>query len=143
MKTISKMNNIFTLRLPLWLLLLFAILLSGKMKGQNTNLPVGVIPGNAGVSALGAATYTIPIEVISGTAGVQPNLNVMFSSVTGFGALGTQCDLGGISVISRVGKNQFLDHSSSAVSLDYKDRFSLDRSDPLGMANRLFNCSFL
>jgi RHS repeat-associated protein len=126
MKTISKMNNIFTLRLPLWLLLLFAILLSGKMKGQNTNLPVGVIPGNAGVSALGAATYTIPIEVIPGTAGVQPNLNVMFSSVTGFGALGTQCDLGGISVISRVGKNQFLDHSSSAVSLDYKDRFSLD-----------------
>ena len=30
---------------------------------QNTSLPVGAIPGVVDVSPIGAATYTIPIEV--------------------------------------------------------------------------------
>ncbi len=38
-----------------------------RLYAQNTSLPVGIIPYEAGVGAIGNATYTIPIEVVPGT----------------------------------------------------------------------------
>ena len=102
------------------------IMLDYSVFAQNTTLPVGTVPGNAGVSSLGAATYSIPIEVVPGTHGVQPELSVVYNSMTRCGILGEKCDLIGMSCISRVGKTQFLDHSVSPVSFTYNDRFSLD-----------------
>ena len=93
---------------------------------QNTSLPVGAIPGSADVTAMGAATYNIPIEVVPGTQGVQPNLSVVYNSMAGIGILGSQWDLGGLSAITRVGQNKFLDSHSSSVMLDNSDRFALD-----------------
>ena len=93
---------------------------------QNTSLPVGIIPYEAGVGAIGNAAYTIPIEVVPGTKGMQPNLSVEYNSTAGTGLLGESCVLKGISAIQRTGKNPFLDHSSSSVSLDYTDRFMLN-----------------
>ena len=101
-------------------------LLGLVVKAQNTSLPVGVVPGNADVSDMGAATYNIPIEVVPGTKGVQPNLNVVYNSTGGAGLLGCQWDLAGLSSIARTGQNTFLDLRSSSVSLDYTDRFALD-----------------
>lgn len=69
---------------------------------QNTSLPVGAIPGSADVTAMGAATYNIPIEVVPGTQGVQPNLSVVYNSMANMGILGSQWDLGGLSAITRV-----------------------------------------
>ena len=97
-----------------------------RLYAQNTSLPVGIIPYEAGVGAIGNATYTIPIEVVPGTKGVQPNLGVEYNSTAGTGLLGESCVLKGISAIQRTGKNPFLDHSSSSVSLDYTDRFALN-----------------
>ena len=74
---------------------------------QNTNLPVGAIPATDMVTSLGAASYTIPIEVVPGTQGVQPNLAIVYNSMCDYGILGPKIDLSGISVISRTGKNQF------------------------------------
>ena len=37
---------------------------------------MGAIPGVIDVSPMGAATYTIPIEVVPVTQGVQPNLSI-------------------------------------------------------------------
>lgn len=93
---------------------------------QNTSLPVGIIPYEAGVGAIGNAAYTIPIEVLPGTKGMQPNLSVGYNSTAGTGLLGESCVLNGISAIQRTGKTPFLDHSSSSVSLDYTDRFMLN-----------------
>ena len=93
---------------------------------QNTSLPVGTIPGSADVTAMGAATYSIPIEVVPGTQGVQPNLSVVYNNMAGTGILGSQWDLGGLSAITRVGQNKFLDSQSSSVMLDNSDRFALD-----------------
>ena len=93
---------------------------------QNTSLPVGAIPGSADVTAMGAATYNIPIEVVPGTQGVQPNLSVVYNSMAGIGILGSQWDLGGLSAITRVGQNKFLDSRSSSVMMDNTDRFALD-----------------
>ena len=93
---------------------------------QNTSLPVGSIPGSADVTAMGAATYNIPIEVVPGTQGVQPNLRVAYNSMANTGILGSQWDLCGLSAITRVGQNTFLDSRSSSVALSYSDRFALD-----------------
>ena len=93
---------------------------------QNTSLPVGTIPGSADVTAMGAATYNIPIEVVPGTQGVQPNLSVAYNSMAGTGILGNHWDLVGLSVITRVGQNTFLDQRSTSVSMRYFDRFELD-----------------
>ena len=45
------------------IILFLHIFLAGVMmlQAQNTNLPVGAIPGAIDVSPMGAATYTIPI----------------------------------------------------------------------------------
>lgn len=80
-------------------------LIFATLYAQNTSLPVGAIPGSADVTAMGAATYNIPIEVVPGTQGVQPNLSVVYNSMAGIGILGSQWDLGGLSAITRVGQN--------------------------------------
>jgi len=101
-------------------------LMFATLYAQNTSLPVGTIPGSADVTAMGAATYSIPIEVVPGTQGVQPNLSVVYNSMVGIGILGSQWDLGGLSTITRVGQNKFLDLRSSSVMMDSTDRFALD-----------------
>jgi len=103
-------------------MLLFTII---SLHAQNTTLPVGTVPGSEGVSSMGAATYTIPIEVVPGTHGVQPELSVVYNSMTSCGILGEKCDLAGVSCISRVGRTEFLDHVVSSVSFNNKDRFSI------------------
>lgn len=105
---------------------LFLCLICLKIQAQNTSLPVGAIQGSADVTAMGAATYSIPIEVVPGTRGVQPNLSVVYNSMAGTGILGGQWDLDGISAITRVGQKPFLDLHSTSVLMTYSDRFALD-----------------
>ncbi|MDR1345109.1 MAG: hypothetical protein LBK03_00200, partial [Bacteroidales bacterium] len=78
-------------------------------KAQNTALPVGSLPGSIDVSATGAATYSIPIEVVPGTAGIQPHLSIVYNSQSGRGLLGMKWTLGGLSAISRAPQTTYYD----------------------------------
>lgn len=84
------------------------------------------IPGQFSVSSTGAATYSIPIEVPPGTAGLAPKLSLEYNSQRGDGLLGIGWSLGGLSVITRCSQTQAQDGVRGRVSLDWNDRFCLD-----------------
>lgn len=95
------------------------------VKNIDTNLPVGSTPGVPGVSN-GSSVYNIPISVPVGTNGMEPGLSVVYSSMGGNGILGQGWSLSGLSVITRVAKNHYMDGKVSGVNLDIEDAFSLD-----------------
>ena len=86
---------------------------------------VGAIPGEIDVSPMGAATYTIPIEVVPGTQGMQPNLSIVYNSFSGMGILGMKWNLAGLSAITRCGKIPYYDGDMTVVDF-IEDRFALD-----------------
>ncbi len=101
---------------------------------HNPAAPTGVVPasvaghtvGSFAVSHSGAATYSIPIVVPPGVAGVQPNLSVNYQSAAGNGLLGMGWSLGGFSEIGRCGKTRAQDGINAGVDLSTADRFCLD-----------------
>jgi len=92
----------------------------------------GFTPGTFQVGATGAATYTIPIAVPPGTAGMEPKLALTYSSQAGNGALGVGWSLSGLSFISRCGRTIAQDalndgvRVNAGVSYDNDDRYCLD-----------------
>ena len=119
------MKNILFYR-ALIIVFLHTLIASFMLHAQNTNLPVGAIPGAIDVSPMGAATYTIPIEVVPGTQGMQPNLSVVYNSFGGMGLLGMKWNLSGISAITRCGKTPYYDDEIAAIQFDGLGKFALD-----------------
>ena len=93
--------------------------------GVNTQDTAGTLEGSAGVSG-GAATYTIPIVVPPGRAGMQPSLALAYSSRGGNSEMGVGWSLSGLSAITRCPATYAQDGYSRGVSYDYNDRFCLD-----------------
>lgn len=87
---------------------------------------VGSIPGQFAVSPTGAATYTIPIECPPGINGMQPNMAISYSSLAGYGALGTGWNISGVSAITRGGKNLYYDGNTEGLKFDNSDPIYLD-----------------
>ena len=86
---------------------------------------VGTIGGTVDITALGGASYTIPIKVPEGIGGIQPNLSIVYNSQSGNGLLGWGWNLGGLSAITRVGHTLY--HDGYVDGVDFNgDRFSLD-----------------
>jgi len=97
------------------------------LQAQDTSLPVGAVPGVIDVSPMGAATYTIPIEVVPGTMGMQPNLSIVYNSMGGMGLLGMKWNLAGLSAITRCGQMSYYDNGNiTAIQFNDNDRFALD-----------------
>jgi RHS repeat-associated protein len=95
----------------------------------------GVLTGKLAVTASGAATYTLPIAIPPGVAGMAPNLNLVYSSQGGDGLAGQGWDLTGLSSIYRCPKTRTQDgrpepiqlgtfDSSTAVCLDGQRLFA-------------------
>ena len=83
-------------------------------------------PGQFAVSNSGAATYTLPIQVPPGTAGMEPKLALNYNSQGGNGLLGLGWSLSGLSAISRCPRTMAQDNVRGAVNYDNNDRYCLD-----------------
>lgn len=91
-----------------------------------TNPDAGTLDGQLDVGTNGAATYTMPLTVPSGTAGMTPALVLNYSSTGGNGQLGLGWQLGGLSSIQRCTKTIAQDGIAGRISFDTADRLCLD-----------------
>ncbi len=86
----------------------------------------GLTPGEFKVSEMGSASYTIPIQVPPGTAGMVPSLALTYDSRRGSSMFGVGWSLSGLSIIERCAATIAQDGYKQGVKLDYNDRFCLD-----------------
>ena len=97
----------------------------------------GSLPGSASVQSSGAASYTIPLQVVPGTGGVEPKLSLEYNNQTPNGILGIGWSLSGLSTIYRVGTNDFFDSPGSDYIHDAElfntDPVDFDRNDRLAL----------
>lgn len=102
-----------------------------------TTVGVGTSAGTFSVSDSGAATYSMPLQIAPGTAGMQPNLSLNYSSQGGNGQLGVGWSLGGLSAITRCPKTYAQDGDKQGINYDSNfdnDAYCLDgqRLIPVG-----------
>jgi hypothetical protein len=102
----------------------------------------GSLDGSLSVNSQGAAQYTVPIQVVPGVAGMEPDLSLGYNSQAGIGILGKGWSINGLSTITRASTSHFLesgldeaayiagshdaDYSSLPVDFNASDRFTLD-----------------
>ncbi len=105
---------------------------------------VGEIEGAFSVSQNGSAMYEIAIKVSPGTAGIQPNLKIIYSSGNGSSVLGLGWGLSGLSSITRVSKVPYLDSKYAAVDMTINDVYAIDgnrlmlRTGAYGLSNSTY-----
>lgn len=87
---------------------------------------VGTLPGEISVDNKGAANYAIPIEVIPGRLGMQPDLAISYNSGAGNGLLGVGFNLSGLSSISRGRTILARDGKVDGIDFDTTDKLYLD-----------------
>jgi RHS repeat-associated protein len=107
-------------------LFLFAALVCCTATGTMAETAVGAIPGSFDVSLYGSATYSIPIRVAPGTAGMQPSLSIVYDSQAPSGPLGAGWSIAGISIITRGPKNARSDGVPDGVKMTDSDALYLD-----------------
>ena len=88
--------------------------------------PVGAVKGSLAVGGDGAATYSVPIEVPKGTAGMEPKLALAYSSAGGNGIAGVGWNVTGLQRITRGPSSVAKDGNYDPVDFDDSDRFFLD-----------------
>ncbi|MDE1313067.1 hypothetical protein MEG05_01880 [Vibrio aestuarianus] len=93
------------------------------------------LSGDFSVSG-GQATYSLPISLSPGRAGHQPSLSIEYRSDSPNGILGMGWSLGGVSSISRCGKNLHKDGRWGGVNFDNNDRFCLDGQRLVAISGR-------
>lgn len=113
---------------PLLAGMAFAAVLASAFAGTTANAAnaVGAIAASAGVSATGAATYSIPISLPPGTNGMQPSLALVYNSQSGDGLAGYGWTLGGLSAITRCPKTIDDDGVTQAIQYSNSDDYCLD-----------------
>lgn len=87
---------------------------------------VGYLPGSWDVSPTGQFAYSIPLDVPTGRAGMQPSLSLEYSSGAGNGLLGVGWSLLGLSSITRCAKTLASDGVVKGVDYQSDDNYCLD-----------------
>jgi hypothetical protein len=87
---------------------------------------VGSLKGSLSVGGDGSASYSIPIDIPKGTAGMEPKLSLNYSSGGGNGMYGVGWSLGGLQKITRGPASAAKDGNYDPVDFDEYDRYFLD-----------------
>jgi hypothetical protein len=103
-----------------WRTVLLALCVSVSAQAQMA------LPGKFEVTDTGSASYTIPISIVPGTAGLEPKLSLQYDSRNGNGLLGVGWSLAGLPAITRCGRTIAQDGQTGGVAYDTNDRFCLD-----------------
>ncbi|MBW9336845.1 hypothetical protein FEE59_25365, partial [Herbaspirillum sp. RU 5E] len=82
--------------------------------------------GQCQVNGAGAATYTIPLQISPGVAGLEPKIALNYSSQAGNGLLGVGWNLAGLGGVSRCPRTLAQDGFRGGVNYDRNDRYCLD-----------------
>lgn len=98
----------------------------GSLAVGTASASVMAIQGSFAVSPSGAATYTIPVQVPPGVAGIEPNLTLVYNSQGGNGLLGVGWSMAGLSNITRCPQTRIQDSAITGVNFSSTDRFCLD-----------------
>lgn len=93
---------------------------------SSENYTVGTTEGKFDVTEIGAASYSMPIKVMAGLSGLQPEIAINYNSNSRNGMLGWGFSLSGISAITRGPKTIFHDGKAGGVSFTHDDAFYLD-----------------
>lgn len=100
---------------------------------------VGAIEGTVNVGKLGAAVYSIPLQLPEGLGGIMPQLSICYNSQARNGLLGWAWELAGISAITRTGRNLYYDGVIGPE--DYEtDRFLLDGQRLMLVGGGTYGC---
>ena len=87
---------------------------------------ISLSAGEFRVDESGAATWQMPLAVLPGISGVQPQLGVSYSSAAGNGPMGMGWSLSGLSAVMRCRQTLLQDNTIEPVTLTDDDRFCLD-----------------
>ena len=99
--------------------------------------PVGSPEGIFSVSPLGAATYSIKIDVPDGRNGMQPDVSLVYNSQGGNDVAGFGFGLSCMSSIRFVGKDIYHDGVAKGINFSYNDDYPLVLDDnPLALDGR-------
>lgn len=93
-------------------------------------IEVASISGNFNVTNAGAATYSIPIEVPPGIAGLEPELALNYNSQGANGVFGVGWNISGMSNFHRCPPTMARDQEVDGIDFNNSDRFCFD-SQPL------------
>lgn len=77
-------------------------------------------------SANGALGYSVPIEAYKAPNGVNPNIQLVYNSMSGNGIAGYGWQIGGLSVIAAVNSNYYFDGKPAPAKGDVSGAFVLD-----------------
>jgi hypothetical protein len=94
--------------------------------------PVASLKGSLSVGGDGTASYSLPIDIPKGTAGMEPKISLGYSSGAGNGIAGLGWSLGGLQTITRGASSAAKDGAYDPMDFDVdalegtKDRFFLN-----------------
>ncbi len=93
---------------------------------QAPTAPVGTLGGSFAVTAAGTASYTVPIDLPPGRAGMQPSIALSYDSGAGNGPVGVGFSISGLSSISRCNKDYAHETRWLAPTYEKDDVYCLD-----------------
>lgn len=87
---------------------------------------VGTISGTLGINETGAATYTIPIDLLSSPYGEAPSIALTYNSQAGNGPVGVGWGISGLSSISIGARNTYFDGAAEGLYEGEDNAYYLD-----------------